>query len=84
MKYKEAQQKADKLYKKVRLNKFTTKKRSRIIAIQHEDGSYLEFHSAFFRKLDNEWLVVVTENHGVFFYHFEYISWIKEFDKKIL
>ena len=78
MNYKGAQEKADKLCKSVGLDELIDGKSPRVIAIQHEDGSYLEFRSAFFRKLDDEWMVVITEHHGVFVYHFEDVRWIKE------
>lgn len=89
MNLKEAKIMADEIDKKLDIHAFIANKKARIksvriIAVQHHDGSYLEFHSAAFQKLDKEWMVVFTEHHGTFLYHFEDVRWIKELDEKIL
>ena len=85
MNYKEAQEKADKIFETIGLvgsHDFTVNKIPRIIAVNHFDGSYLEFHSACFRKIDDEWMAVFTEHHGMFVYHFEDVKTITELNEK--
>ena len=84
MNLKQAKKKLDQISKELDLNAFYIKKRQRIIAVYHFDGSYLEFHSACFKKLDDEWMAVFTEHHGNFLYHFEDVRWIKEWDQNKL
>ena len=89
MNLKEAKIMAEKLDKELDLHAFIVDKkaevkRARIIVVQHHDGSYLELHSACFQKLDEEWMVVFTEHHGVFVYHFEDVRWIKELGEDYL
>jgi hypothetical protein len=64
--------------KKLSLYDFIVKKQCRIISIKHGDGSYLEFHSACFRKLNKEWMAVFTEHHGTHIYHYEDVKDIEE------
>lgn len=81
MNYKQAIKKANKLNKIVTNNDFVTKENNRvanIIVVNHMDGSYFEFCSAAFEKMDNEWMVVFTEHHGVLVYHFEDVKSIRE------
>lgn len=78
MNYKEAKEKAQEIHDKLTGYEFTKNKKARIIAVKHCDGSYLEFHSATFEKLDEEWTAVFTEHHGMFVYHFEDVKYIKE------
>jgi hypothetical protein len=80
MNLKQAKKELDQTSKTLDLNAFYIKKRQRIIAVYHFDGSYLEFHSASFKKLDDEWMAVFTEHHGSFLYHFEDVKWIKEME----
>lgn len=42
----------------------------RDVCIIHGDGSYLIFKSAFLFK-DGDWVVAVTEHHGIHIYHRE-------------
>ena len=70
--------------KKTIFSDFIIDKKSRIIAISHGDGSYLEFHSACFKKLNKEWLAVFTEHHGIYLYHIDDIKNIKELSSSIL
>ncbi len=78
MNYKEAKEKAQKMHDKLTGYEFTKNKKARIISVKHCDGSYLEFHSATFEKLDKEWTAVFTEHHGMIVYHFEDVEYIKE------
>jgi len=66
---------------KLTIYDFIVKKQCRIISIKHGDGSYLEFHSACFRKLNEEWMAVLTEHHGIYIYHFEDIKSIVEWSR---
>jgi hypothetical protein len=86
MDYKEALKRAKQANKRIDLHSFIVNKKPRIIAVKHHDGSYLEFHSAAFFKLDDkgEWMAVFTEHHGIFVYHFEDVKWIKELNENIL
>jgi hypothetical protein len=81
MNHSEAKIKAKECYDKIMdftaLGKYGIKQ-ARIIAVQHADGSYLEFHSAAYEKLDDDWLAVFTEHHGYFVYHCEDVKWIRE------
>lgn len=81
MGYKDALKKAEEIGKTLECPAFSVRKRARIIAVQHMDGSYLEFHSACCKKLDKEWYAVFTEHHGYHVYHYEDIQWIKEWFK---
>ena len=78
MNYKEAKEKAQEMHDKLTGYEFAENKKARIIAVKHCDGSYLEFHSATFEKLDEEWTAVFTEHHGMFVYHFEDVEYIIE------
>lgn len=73
MNLKQAKQLVDKYAKSLDLNAFIVNKQPRIISVYHFDGSYLEFHSASFKKLDDEWMAVFTE-------HFEDVRWIKAWE----
>ena len=84
MNLKQAKKELDKYAKTLDLNAFYIKKHQRIISVYHFDGSYLEFHSSCFKKLDDEWMAVFTEHHGNFLYHFEDVMWIKEWDQNKL
>jgi hypothetical protein len=84
MNLKQAKKELDQISKTLDLNAFIVNKQPRIISVYHFDGSYLEFHSASFKKLDDEWMAVFTEHHGNFLYHFEDVRWIKEWDKNKL
>jgi hypothetical protein len=78
MNLKQAKKELDKCAKTLDLNAFIVNKHQRVIAVYHFDDSYLEFHSACFKKLDDKWMAVFTEHHGNFLYHFEDVEWIKE------
>lgn len=78
MNYKDAKTLAESMDKSITLNDLMEDKTIRIIAIQHEDGSYLEFHSAVYRSLDDEWFVVYTEHHGDHVYNKDDVKWVKE------
>jgi len=41
----------------------------RVVILEHEDGSYLQFDSAFLMRVDREWIVCFTEHHGFHVYH---------------
>ena len=84
MNYKEAQEKAENLYKKLSLEQVTLNETPRIIAVSHDDGSYFEFNSAAFFVMEEEWAVIVTEHHGVFVYNFDDVKWIREFSGRDL
>ena len=77
--YKDAKILADKISKEIEFPKdFIIRKRAKIIVIKHMDGSVMEFHSACFRKLDEDWMVVFTEHHGDFVYHKDDLISIEE------
>ena len=58
---------------------FVVRKRARIILVQHGDGSRLEFHSACFRRIYDDWIVIFTEHHGTFVYHVEDVDYVREY-----
>jgi len=57
---------------------FIVKKRARVIAVYHGDRSYLEFHSACFREISEDFMAVFTEHHGYHVYHVDDVDWIRE------
>jgi len=75
---KEALKIAKEINQKIDIGRFTVKGRSRIIFVQHGDGSKLEFHSACFSKLSDDFMAVFTEHHGYHIYHVDDIDYIKE------
>lgn len=40
------------------------------VYVKHEDGTELDFNSAFLQK-DDEWVYIFTEHHGFHVYHLE-------------
>ena len=76
--YKDAKNIAKEINESLDIYAFVVRKRARIIAIQHGDGSYLEFHSSCFRKIGKEFLAVFTEHHGFYVYHMDDIDSVKE------
>lgn len=81
----EAREMAGKLEKVKNLHDFYVRRRYRIIALVHKDGSFFEFHRSAFQKLDDEWFAIFTEHHGTFVYSIEDIERIKEWNSgKIL
>lgn len=81
MNYKEAKALAENIDKNITLYDLQEDECDRIIAIQHGDGSYLEFHSACFRELDSEWFAVFTEHHGFNVYSKDDTQWVKTWNK---
>lgn len=79
--YNEAVKLAEEMDKTLNTHDFVVSKRSRVVAVKHTDGSYLEFHSACFRKLSKKFMVVFTEHHGSHVYHRDDIQHIKEWAK---
>jgi hypothetical protein len=87
MNYSEAKIKAENCYKTIMdfaVSDEKGVKRARIIAVQHADGSYLEFHGAAYEKLDCDWLAVFTEHHGYFVYHWGDVKWVRELSHRDL
>lgn len=41
----------------------------RVVILEHEDGSYLQFDRAFLMMCEREWLICFTEHHGFHVYH---------------
>jgi len=79
MNYKEAKSLAELMDKSITCYDLIEDKHERIIAIQHFDGSYLEFHSACYRELEgDEWFVVFTEHHGFHVYPKGDVQWVKK------
>ena len=54
------------------------RKRWRVVAVKHGDGSYFEFNGACFRKIMKDFMVVFTEHHGFHLYHIDDVDFIKE------
>lgn len=77
----EARKIVEEMDKKIDLYDFIVRKRERIIAVQHGDGSYLEFHSACCRKISKHFFAVFTEHQGTHLYHTDDIDWIKEWKR---
>jgi len=59
---------------------FYIRKRYRIIALQHIDGTRFEFHRAAFRQLDKKWVAIFTEHHGFYAYNVEDVEYIQEWN----
>ena len=49
-----------------------------MVEIMHEDGTHLKINHACYNDLDDEWLAIFSEHHGVFVYHKEDLIWVKE------
>lgn len=79
--YKEALALAEKMDKKIDIYDFIVRRNARVVAVQHMDGSYLEFHSACFRKLSKDFFAVFTEHHGTKVYHREDVEFVREWLK---
>lgn len=47
------------------------KRFQRSVTMIHEDGTTLNFQSAFLMTVDQEWIVVFTEHHSYHVYHKE-------------
>ena len=77
--YKNANKIAAHINESLDIFAFNIKEETRVIAVQHDDGSYLEFHSACFRKIDDDFFAVFTEHHDFHVYHKEDVKWIKEY-----
>jgi len=43
----------------------------RSVTLNHEDGSYLHYDSAFLMRIQGVWIACFTEHHGVLVYHAE-------------
>lgn len=41
----------------------------RVVILEHEDGSYLQYDRAFLMMHEKQWLVCFTEHHGFHVYH---------------
>ena len=81
MNYSEAKVRAENCYKTIMDFVVTGEngiEQPRVIAVKHVDGSYLEFHSAAYEKLNDDWLAVFTEHHGYFVYHCDDVKWIRQ------
>ena len=76
--YKDAWAYAIEIDKTLLVHSFISKKRNRIITIQHMDGSYLELHAACFKKFNNNWFAVFSEHHGRFVFHKDDVKKIDE------
>lgn len=76
--YKAVLIEVEEMSKKLDIYSFIVRRKSRVVAVEHCDGSYLEFHSACYRKLNKEWHVVFTEHHGSHVYHKDDVLKIKE------
>ena len=81
---KEAYLAIQKMDEEINLDSFIVKNGnhyvSRVIAIKHSDGSYLEFHSACFRKYSKNFFFVFTEHHGNHIYHNEDVECIMSWE----
>lgn len=79
MNYKEAKAIARALDKKITLYDLMDENNNiRIVAIQHMDRSYLEFWSACYKELNNDWIAIFTEHHGFHVYPKDEVEWVKE------
>ena len=76
--YKDALKVAKDMYDDLGFEDMIVRKRARVIAIQHMDGSYFEFHTACYKKLSEDFMAVFTEHHGFRVYHSEDVKYIKE------
>jgi hypothetical protein len=53
----------------------------RIVILEHEDGSYLQFDKAFLMRVGKEWIACFTEHHGVHVYHAEDLFAYSQFER---
>ena len=76
--YKDAKKEMEKIDKAIDIKDFIKNKMARTVAIKHCDRSYLEFHSACFKKYNKDFFMVFTEHHGSHLYHKDDVECICE------
>ena len=54
----------------------------RSVVIAHEDGTHLQFESAFLLRIESVWIACFTEHHGVHVYHVEDLANYSEFERR--
>ena len=54
----------------------------RNVVIEHEDGTYLHFDSAFLMRVESEWIACFTEHHGVHVYHADDLFAYSEYERR--
>ena len=83
MDYNEAEEEMERLRKTLDYREdFIIDGMLKIVGVRHRDGSYLEFHSAAWKQIDEEFMAVFTEHQGDHLYHREDIFTIHEWKKE--
>ena len=82
MNFIQAQKKMAKDTEDIRHEIFYTNGKTKVVSVQHSDGSYFEFHSAIVRSLDTQWVAVFTEHHGNHLFYKEDVECIKKWYKE--
>ena len=54
----------------------------RNVILEHEDGSFLHFDSAFLIRVEREWIACFTEHHGVHIYHADDLFAYSEYERR--
>lgn len=54
----------------------------RNVILEHEDGSYMHYDSAFLMRVESEWIACFTEHHGVHIYHASDLFAYSEYERR--